>query len=250
MAQYGNYSVEQRSRSVAALVELFFDVVAKDQPDLFIEAGAKEASASRRARTVCPAATVVAFEANPYTHRRFAAQLDAVGVRYVHQALSDTVGEATFNVLLTEAGDPAADGQGSLLARSSPGRAEMPVTVATIPLDTYLAGHGLAPSATAMWVDVEGATALVLRGAIATLGTAIAVMVEVEERPVWGADQWLAQDVVRWLAGRGLVPVARDYQSRYQHNIIFVRASHVGSNEFAAAYTRWRTSVSSGLRPA
>jgi hypothetical protein len=64
----------------------------------------------------------------------------------------------------------------------------------------------------------------VLTGGVATLERAAVVMVEVEDRAFWGAEQWLRPDVVSHLYDRGLVPVARDFQSRYQYNIVFVRA--------------------------
>ena len=57
-------------------------------PDLFIEAGAKDACASRRFREGLPDARVVAFEANPFTFKRFKKKIDypAEGVEYVHRA--------------------------------------------------------------------------------------------------------------------------------------------------------------------
>ena len=49
-------------------------------------------------------------------------------------------------------------------------------------------------------------------------------MVEVEEQPFWGSEHWLRRQVVSYLFDLGLVPVARDFEYRYQYNILFVRA--------------------------
>ena len=109
-----------RLHSVHMLEEFFFDLVVNFDTTLFLEAGAKAADASRRARKLIPHATVVAYEANPYTFRRFRKQIDykAEGVHYRKKALASQPGELTFYVRKTEDGRPRKDGQGSLLKLS------------------------------------------------------------------------------------------------------------------------------------
>ena len=75
-----------------------------------------------------------------------------------------------------------------------------------------------------MWVDVEGACGLVLPGARDLLAKTAVLMIEVEEQQFWGAEHWLREQVVSYLFDLGLVPVARDFEYRYQYNIVFVRA--------------------------
>ena len=74
-----------------------------------------------------------------------------------------------------------------------------------------------------MWIDVEGASAQVLRGATGILGAVAVVMIEVESDRRWEGQEWVDHDVVRFFASVGLIPVARDRQSRLQYNIVFAR---------------------------
>jgi hypothetical protein len=111
------------------------------------------------------------------------------------------------------------------------------VSVAAVTLDDHLATDG--ELRTAMWVDVEGASGSVLRGARVTLTHTDVVIVEVEERQVWEGAHWLRPTVVEYLVERGLVPVARDLQSRFQHNIVFVRDDLVTRPDIAHRLDRW-----------
>lgn len=222
-----NYDLDDRAelaRSGRDLSRLFFRLAKIFETDLFIEAGAKDGASSRRARRLLDPKRIVAFEANPFTYRLFEPRNadPALKVEYLHLALSDQPGTVTFNVLRTDDGKPRADGRSSLLKRESDlerGFEEVSVEATTI--DTYLAGQEYERAA--LWVDVEGAAQQVLSGGRATLERAAVVMIEVEDRRYWGAEQWLREDVTSYLYDRGLVAVARDFQSRYQHNIVLVR---------------------------
>ncbi len=82
---------DERQRSVRELERLFFGLVAGSATSLFVEAGAKEAAASRRAAKRLIDTPVVAFEANRFTFERFSKKVDyqACGVDYRNVALSD-----------------------------------------------------------------------------------------------------------------------------------------------------------------
>src|SRR3954471_15193081 len=117
-ARYDVTDIASRRQSSRRLVELFFSLARLAAVDLFVEAGAKEAAASRRAATKLGVPKVIAFEANPFTYARFRDQNDkVVNLEYRHAALSDRSGSVTFNVLRDETGAPRADGQSSLLKR-------------------------------------------------------------------------------------------------------------------------------------
>lgn len=124
----------------------------------FSKPGAKAADASRRVGEVLPEGSIVAFEANPYTLKRFNKEHDylSLGVDYRNQALSSAEGTLAFNVRKTEDGRPMADGQGSLLKHISyePGHIEVEVPATTIDEVHREFGRGRC----AMWIDVEGAT--------------------------------------------------------------------------------------------
>ena len=99
-------------RSNSNLVRLFFRLAGVAGIDLFVEAGAKEAGASRRAKERFKEARVVAFEANPYTYQKFAG-INAK-IEYLHLGISDSPGPVTFKVNHDEEGAPIPDGKGSL----------------------------------------------------------------------------------------------------------------------------------------
>jgi len=215
----------ERDRSVTELSGLFFHLAGILGTDLFIECGAKDARSSRRARRRLNPRRIVAFEANPYTYRRFAKAnaAPAHGVEYLHTALSDEVGTVTFNVLQTADGRPRSDVQASLLRRQdqlATGFAETTVDATT--LDHFFAGD--TSERIALWIDVEGAARNVLSGGTRLLDRAALLIIEVEDRRWWGEEQWLRADVASFLYERGMLPVARDFQSRYQYNMIFVRS--------------------------
>lgn len=228
-------SDEHRQASVAVTERTFIELTRQLRPDLVIEAGAKDAGVSAKVRSILPGTRAVAFEANPYTYRRFAADHtpDTSGVEYRHLALSDTSGEVTFSVGINRKGKPRADGKGSLLPRvASIGDDHIEVTVPSTTLDEYFAAEPGRRSA--LWVDVEGAAGLVLGGADAVLRDVQFLIVEVEERQVWDG-QAMRRDIIELLGSHGLVPIARDFQSRYQFNLVFVRSELRRSPEVKAS---------------
>lgn len=238
MSMYDMPHPDERSSTVSALVDLFFRLVESLAVERFVEAGAKEASASVRAAAVTGVRETVAFEANPYTFRRFAGQVEDSGIRYEHKALSDAPGVVEFLVRLDERGRPIPDGQASLLGRSGYALGFERVEVEAVTLDSFFA----APTGvrTAVWMDVEGATSLVTRGATALLAETVVAIIEVEERAGWEGQEWLRADVVEAMKDLGLVPVARDRQSRFQFNIVFVREDLRHELSVTEALDAWR----------
>jgi FkbM family methyltransferase len=224
-ANYDLREKSERKRSVRDLERLFFQAVRAAQPDLFVEAGAKDAGASRRARTILDEARIVAFEANPYVHQQFAARNadQSHRVEYRHLALSDAPGRVTFHVRRSPDGEPKADGRGSLKKRVGDDHGHEQVEVEATTLDAYFTDSDI--TTCALWVDVEGAADKVLSGARDLLSRAAVVFIEVEHRGdwVWG-PAWTVDDVSAYLFDLGLVAVARDYQTRHQYNVVYVSA--------------------------
>lgn len=224
-ARYDLSDKADTERSVRDLARLFFHLAEIIDVDLFIEAGAKDAEVARRARRRLGAARVVAFEANPYT---YAAHVDInaapPAIEYEHLALSDTSGVLTVHVRRSAKGAPIADGQASLLRREDQalGGGFVDVEVEATTLDDYFRDCEFARAAA--WIDVEGAARMVLSGGSDVLDRTALLLIEVEDRRYWGEGQWLRPEVLSFLYDRGLVPVARDYQSRYLYNIVLVRA--------------------------
>lgn len=227
-----------RRESADALVELFFDLVAMLEVDLFVEAGAKDAAASQRAADETDA-RVVAFEANPYTYRRFVASHEASAVEYENLALSDRTGSVDFLVRRDEEGRPRADGQGSLLVRPDHTDGYESVTVDGVRLDDFFAEVPETRSV-ALWIDVEGAVAPVLRGGQRLLRRTAVAMIEVETERRWDDQEWLLDDVVGACADAGCRVVARDRQARRQFNIVVVAEDLLDRADVEARLDRWR----------
>jgi FkbM family methyltransferase len=224
LAQAAHYDVgqkDERSRSVKDVELLFFRLLRGLAPPLFIEAGAKDAGSSRRARKMFPDARVVAFEANPYTYRRFAkVNADANAVEYLHLALDREPGTVRFNVRLRRDGKPHADGQGSLTKRfNHPDYQQVEVTSTS--LDTFFGDFAF--ERCALWVDVEGANEQVLTGGRGVLQKTSLCLIEIEDRMMWQGQSWHAIETMQAFFAAGLVPVARDFQSKDQYNLLFVR---------------------------
>jgi len=227
-----NYDIQDgadRIRSTKDLALLFFRALEVFQPDLFVEAGAKDGGSSRRARRRLKGARIVAFEANPYTYDRFRERNEKADIEYVHLAVSDKPGSVTFNVRMSPDGKPVADGRGALTKRADYEHGYMEVSVSSTSLDVFFAGDEFKECA--LWMDVEGAAQQLFEGAANVLSRTAIAMVEVEDHSFWPGG-WLSFDVVRHLHEAGLVPVARDFQAKYQYNIVFVREPLLNNDRF------------------
>jgi FkbM family methyltransferase len=203
------------SRQVtAALEHAFLALVPRLDPGAVIEVGAHEAGFSKRMRRRLPAVPAIAFEANAEVHRRYAPGLAAAGVDYRNQAVSDRPGEVTFRVPRRPGGEPLAR-MGSLLAPFG-GQAAEEMRVQAVTLDS------LGVQRAALWIDVEGAVGQIIAGGAATLASAVAVYVELEEERRW-PGQMVAREALSAFARFGLVPVLRDQQRRWQYNAVLLR---------------------------
>jgi FkbM family methyltransferase len=194
---------------------------------LVLEVGAHEARFSRRAAEALPEATVIAFEANPFVHAKFAQSMPS-RVDYRLSAVGRNDQPISLSIPLSR---PSPDGTvpmspanttSSLLARREEGYAYEAVQCECTSVDLLL--EGMANDQTvALWVDVEGASQEVLAGASSALAEAVALIyIEVEDHAAW-QGQWLAEDVTAHLEANGYVALARDRETSWQYNWIFVR---------------------------
>lgn len=235
-AFYDLTSTESRNKSAEDLATFFLHIAHLTTPDLFIEAGAKDARVSVRARQRVPSARIVAFEANKHNFERFSVhpRLQGQDIEYLNLALSDKDGSVTFKVKARQGGRELSRvaGDNSLLARVDDSVEYEDMTVRTTSLDSHFGGDNF--QSCCMWVDVEGAVKPVFQGAIATLKKTNFILVEVEDRVVW-EGQWLRKDLASFLYGHGFVPIARDFQSRYQYNILYVKDEMIDLDFFRHA---------------
>lgn len=219
-----------RGASNAALNDLFFGLVRLTKPQLFVEAGAKNAETSIKMRDYLPDSEIVAFEASPVNYAEFSQNpaLKEKKVDYRHSAVSDYDGEIEFYIRKMAGGQPVAkfSGANSILKRVAEDVEYEVVKSPCVRLD------GVFPQAgwNAIWVDVEGATKQVLSGASSFLAKTNVAIVEVEDDERW-KGQWTTAEVINYMFGFGLLPVARDYEYRGQYNIVFVNRECLKSNK-------------------
>lgn len=212
----------QRNRSARDLQQLFYGLQRVLQPTFFLEAGAYDATASQRVRQLCPGSKIVALEANPFNHAALSAatNYDELGIEYLNLAASDSVGSISFKLQSSKDGEaiPLQSEKNSILARTEPGITYEEVTVPSTTIDTQVDKDF---DRISLWVDVEGATRQVLMGASDTLSRTMTALIEVEINPYW-EGQWLCTDVCRFMAQKGFIPVARDFEYGQQFNILFI----------------------------
>lgn len=216
---------KDQRRSAQALAKLYFELLRVVSPPLFIEAGARDASVSLRAREILPSARIVAFEPSPFnvTHFKSETDYEGIGIEYEPLALADVPGNLRLYVPRSVDGIevPVKNALNSLLKRASAEIVYDEIEVRAVALDDFFPAS--VSDGCCVWIDVEGASGKVISGGKRLLGQTQLLMIEVEDRVVWH-DQWLAEDVLKFLAAIRLVPVARDFQWwPDNYNIICVR---------------------------
>ncbi|MBO1755219.1 FkbM family methyltransferase [Allobranchiibius sp. CTAmp26] len=222
-------ALDGRGRSARALDDLFHAIVEALEPELFLEVGAFEASASHRVRAALPQCRVVAFEASPvnYEHHRGVTDFDGAGIEYLHYAVCDRVGTTTILLNLEHPdAEPRPVGWTSMLRHRGfehVRSVEVPATT----LDDVVPGTG---GPIALWVDVEGAAGLVLDGAAHTLPRVDVLKIEVEDLPSW-EGQTISLDITARLLEAGLYAVARDVEYSTQHNVVFLSERALRSHQ-------------------
>ncbi|MCX8508530.1 MAG: FkbM family methyltransferase, partial [Rhodobacteraceae bacterium] len=230
--------VEERRTSRDRLQALFYALQTAIKPDMTLEIGAFAAGFSTRmARAGIPAH---AFEATPYNYKRFHDSLAALGLplTYRNCAVSDVDGEVTFEIKTKVNGrDVSPDkGNNSLLKRSEE-QGEIDYETVTVPsttLKSFLAREKLTQKSFSAWIDVEGALSKVIGGFGTSLKNCQSLIVELEELPYW-QGQMLFDEAMRWFIGQGFLPVARDFESRFQFNVVFVRPAQLKRPEVRLA---------------
>lgn len=210
-----------QERLERALIGYFRRLVKRLRPAVVLEIGAHEASFSRWAADALPEARVMAFEANPHVHARYAETMAGTRVDYRNLAVGPVTGDIELNVPLEVAGRarPLHSRMASLEHHTRASDTTQ-VTVPSTRLDDHL--DLAAEERVVAWIDVEGANEVVLGSGPEVLERTDAVHIEVERETTW-EGQWLDTDVALHLRDHGLLPVARDLKRPHQYNVVFVR---------------------------
>ncbi len=229
---FGEHAATMRRGPLGDRVkELFHALCLRVQPTIGLEIGAHEASFSSWLKEASPATRCLAFEANPYVFEKHVDRLTGAGVEYLNQAVGPTNGpvELVIPTSVRHKDRKLTNRMASLKQHTETDSAQT-VQVESVRLDDFLTPGP--EDRLVAWIDVEGATEIVLGSGPEVLSRTSLVYIEVEREAKWD-DQWLDVDVARHLAGLGFAPIARDAQRRHQYNVIFASAELADDPEVA-----------------
>jgi FkbM family methyltransferase len=214
-----------RPKTALLLRELFLDLCDIYSVQNLLEIGAHEASISREFLELNSSIDrrALAFEANPVTYKEITHQALAYGVEVFNLGIGSTVGNLEFNIPVFGDSEYLTPVNASFLTRTDGTTNYHKFNVVTETIDHVFDSRSVAgPSA--LWIDVEGFAHEVLEGAIRTLSSnqVVFLQIEVEAIKYW-RDQKTYETIFADLAKFGYFPIARDFEYRYQYNVIFCR---------------------------
>ena len=243
------FSSTQERLLVDELVELFFLIQKETKPKISIEVGANSAEFSQKIIQDYPNINSWAFEANPYVHKHYENSLQNLGVKYLNTAITNKIGETRFLIQEAYLNNGEWDGKrinriignNSLLIRDQDDVLYSAPKIDCHTLDGFFIDSGILSSndTVCMWIDVEGATEQVLSSSNKTLKQADSIFIEVEDFKFW-QDQWLAEDVIKFLVSQDFFPIARDYEYEKQNNYIFIRSKLMDNNKILELVQNWQ----------
>lgn len=197
---------------------------------LSLEVGAHEASFSQLMRKQYPDITVAAFEANPTVHKHFARHIpfDKLKILYFNKAVSNIDGSITFHTLDEDDGISVRSSLLHLSEEHVPEEvSETAIEVSSVRGDTFLSAFE--EENIVLWVDVEGATDIVLKSFEKSFESRriSSLLVELESIELW-KGQSRTSDIYDLMLGYDYLPVLSDCQyGTTQFNTIFVRSEDI-----------------------
>ncbi len=223
------YGKAYKQYSNKLLVSLFFQLLDTLRVTSALEIGAFNAEFSQKFVSEATTHSALAVEANPYNFKKFRETVTANGVLYHHAAVLDREGPCELQLQVTDI-DVATGyirGNNSILVSDARPQTRA-VTVPGITLDVLVANYvdaQLLPdptlNSTALWIDVEGALDLVIKGGEQTISTSQLIFAEVEAKQLWNGQATFG-DIVTQLDKLGFSPWLRDCEYEPdQFNVLF-----------------------------
>jgi len=218
--------------TLVKFLELADRHLGRDAVRVVLELGARDCEETAAFSERLPQARVYAFECNPATLpacRERVAPL--ANVTLVEKAVADHDGDVSFfpinperTVTTWEDGNPGAS---SLLRASGKYPAETyvqdEITVPAVTLETFLRDEGI-DEVDLMWMDIQGAELMALRGAGDSLARVKMIHTEVEFLEIY-SGQALFAEVKRFLNDAGFLLAAFTHLGRYAGDAVFVQGS-------------------------
>jgi len=201
------------------------------KPEVILDIGSMDGADSKRFAKLVPAASIVAFEGNPYNYRAMCAdeQIANASIRVENCLVSNEPGESRFFVQRPEC-DIATFNRGtsSTLERLLEGARMEEVTLNAVRVDAFLDNEYPSASRVAAWVDVEGFSYGVLQSMTGAADRIKLLHVEVEAEEAW-PGQKLEADVMALARRMGFDMVARG-SGDLQRDVIFVKEDWYAAN--------------------
>lgn len=218
-----------RRKTARWLDQSFFEILAKLEPDNFLECGARAAGASQRFMSSI-GKRAVALEANPLTFQQRTQLAERKGVTVLNCGVGPN-DDSILEFFMPK--DYPTAGNASFMQAA--GQDCESRTVKTRTIDSLCREYFPAEQSVALWIDVEGLSLDVLTGAHETLdsGRCVALKIEIETAPLW-VDQHLAGEVDDYLRARHYVPLLCDFEYDHQFNVVYVRKDRVDELEYLA----------------
>lgn len=199
-------NVPQLLHNERKLRELFDALIRITNPKFIGEIGTLNGDDAVRFADIAPNSYVDAFEASPHNYQKYLIshirKQHYPNLKFHNAAVCDKNGYISFNILETD--ESAYDwriGANSLLSRND----DIPnskVKVPAVTLDSFYNDQINAENTFALWIDVEGASLLVLEGAQKVLERTLFLRIEVEWQRFW-KKQPLADDIYKFLEEKG-----------------------------------------------
>ena len=211
-----------KGKYTRAVHQLFYKMALDPRVTKTLEIGAYEAGFSRKIKSTRPNIECLAFEANPYVYDRFKQEALDAGVDYRNNCVNADGGEICVRIPLDYRGsDRELTNQMTSIMQNTRTENTKEVMVPGICPDQDLVFEP--NDRLVAWIDVEGACGAVLPGCVKTLEQCAAVFIEVESKEIW-ENQWLDSDVAVFFDQIGFYPIAKDYQSPQQYNVVYLNS--------------------------
>lgn len=203
------------------VVWFFREMCQRIGPTVCLELGAHGGTFSQWAKTTFPDARCIALEANPYVYGVHRERLGELGVEYYHLAAAATNGQVTLHIPTSVRGRPRNRDTIRMASLGFHRNADgyEAAAVEAVRVDDFV--DLTEDDRLVAWIDVEGASDVVLSGGHDVLARADAVYIEVERVETW-TGQWLDTDVAGFFRDLGKVPAIRDIQRGNQYNVVFL----------------------------
>ena len=212
---------------------------------VIVEAGARDCRETLGFRSSFPQARIVTFECNPRTLPQcrdvIAGMRDAM---LIEKAVSDHAGTVRFHPVEaahSAAGEAYANPGASSLFRAN-GRfalehyQQTSIWVEAITLAEVMNAHEL-PAIDLLWMDIQGAELLALKGLGNRLADVRLIHCEVEFEQIY-AGQPLFPEIARFLIKRGFAFVGFTVYSKHSADAVFVNRRHF--SRLAIALAAWQ----------